>query len=554
MPAGTRAQVEVIASLPETTPAPTAEEATAETANIPQDLNITVNIPVTVSEADSARARDKAAQDARLVQFAMTCSQDIQSDACEVAAAATAAAAAARGNGMWAQISQEQVNLSLDAAMAALCLLECMVCEVQYAKSQLHIEQQKSQLQLTPLQAPLKPMQAPRHQTALEPVRGRVKLGTGAKPEASPQPLGAGKVPGGGNVGAAGAVGMQDTDAQGINVQVGIAVVDETGVALQWHVEDKKEDEQVAIQQRCCPAVLRPSSLVWACQTRCVSARVVIMNTPYVAVGVNMSTCARQLTLACHAIIHGDQLQQCRGESKHKRRGAGHFARAARRKPAPVSARVRAYTCGRCTTPPLPCSPHSFCGREAQAQKGQEQYRQEVAALQKDLNSQHMPIALHEEQLANIEREVVQLTAQNVQQERELGLRVQALDDCKRQLHDSESAHQNLNALNAQQERELKLRVRELDESRKELQDSKRVHDEQLAQCASLRVSLEKVELALEDHKRRTQNAEVEVALKAGQIQQLQDQVCMPITPTAHSGHLVQDLSSVLPMRTTAQY
>jgi hypothetical protein len=138
MPAGTRAQVEVIASLPETTPAPTAEEATAETANIPQDLNITVNIPVTVSEADSACARDKAAQDARLVQFAMTCSQDIQSDACEVAAAATAAAAAARGNGMWAQISQEQVNLSLDAAMAALCLLECMVCEVHSVRSLIH--------------------------------------------------------------------------------------------------------------------------------------------------------------------------------------------------------------------------------------------------------------------------------------------------------------------------------------------------------------------------------------------------------------------------------
>lgn len=106
-----------------------------------------------------------------------------------------------------------------------------------------------------------------------------------------------------------------------------------------------------------------------------------------------------------------------------------------------------------------------------------------------------------------------------------------------RQLHDSESAHQNLNALNAQQERELTLRVRELDESRKELQDSKNVHDEQIAQCASVRVSLEKGGRALKDHNRHTQNAEVEVALKTGQIQQLQNQVCKSITLAARSSH-----------------
>ena len=60
--------------------------------------------------------------------------------------------------------------------------------------------------------------------------------------------------------------------------------------------------------------------------------------------------------------------------------------------------------------------------------------------MQTGLNGRHMPIALHEEQLANIER-VAQLTKQNVPVERELGLRVQALDDCRRDSCTTARAH-----------------------------------------------------------------------------------------------------------------
>ena len=66
------------------------------------------------------------------------------------------------------------------------------------------------------------------------------------------------------------------------------------------------------------------------------------------------------------------------------------------------------------------------------------------------------------------------------------------------------------------------------------MQDRKSVRDEQLVECASLRASLEKVELIVEDAKRRTQNAEEEIALKTGQIEELQDQVCMLINITTH--------------------
>lgn len=250
MPGGTHAQVEVIASMPETKPAPSAAEATGEAANMLQDMSITVNIPVTVSEAQGARARDKAAQDARLVQRAMTCSQDIQSDASQVAAAATAAAAAARAQGVLAQISQEQVNLSLDAAMAALCLLECMVGEVQYLKSQLKGQQDKSHLQLQPMPAPLQPLQAPRHQMPQEPVGRRVKLGSGIKPEARPQPLSVANTPGEDNSGAEGADNMQHAVAQTINVLIGVSVVDEIRVALQCQVEDKKAEQTAATPLR----------------------------------------------------------------------------------------------------------------------------------------------------------------------------------------------------------------------------------------------------------------------------------------------------------------